>query len=435
MILDPMIDAIRKARTSSNQANLLKDLVGDCDRLLGAAGESISLGLAGQALARFEQLDSAHREEFYDLLAARYNPEPKEVIAAAKRYEATGLAESLVHLTEAAEAPRQELFRRLNRADRGTACLVRMRSEILANPKKRKQLAAVDHDLQHLLRSWFNPGFLQLVQIDWNSPASLLEKVIHHEAVHAIDGWADLRRRTEEDRRLFAYFHPALPGEPLIFVEVALVREMPRAIAPLLARQSAPDAQARNYKVATFYSISNCQPGLKGVNLGNFLIKRVVEALRRELPQLQRFCTLSPVPSFASFLQSKEPIKPGLLKAEKAHRMEKLRETVVPLLTAAGSDPLPAPLAKDLSTLCAVHLIHSATRGYLPADPVARFHLGNGARLMQINPKDDQSAKGSMESHGFMVNYAYEPGEIEANYESFAAGKVVVAKQVMAMLP
>jgi malonyl-CoA decarboxylase len=428
-----MIDAIKKARASSQQANLLKDLTGDCDRLLGSAGESVSLGLAGQALARFEQLDSAHREGFYELLAARYNPDPKAVIAAAKRYEAAGLPESLVKLTEAAEAPRQELFRRLNRADRGTACLVRMRSEILANHQQRKQLAAVDHDLQHLLRSWFNPGFLQLVQIDWNSPASLLEKVIHHEAVHAIDGWADLRRRTGEDRRLFAYFHPALPGEPLIFVEVALLREMPRAIAPLLARHAAPDAQARNYKVATFYSISNCQPGLKGVNLGNFLIKRVVEALRRELPQLQRFCTLSPVPSFGSFLQSKEPIRPGILTAEKTHRMEKLRELVAPQLIAAG--PRPAALTRDLSTLCAVHLIQSATRGHLPADPVARFHLGNGARLKQINPNGDPSAKGSKESHGFMVNYAYEPDAIEANYECFAAGEVVMAKRVKALLP
>lgn len=430
-----MFEAIKKARASSNQANLLRDLTGDCDRLLGSAGESISLGLAGQALARYEQLDSGHREKFYELLAARYNPEPKAVIAAAKRYEAAGLPEELVKLSEAAEAPRQELFRRLNRADRGTACLVRMRSEILSNKKKRKQLAAVDHDLQHLLRSWFNPGFLQLQQIDWNSPASLLEKVIQHEAVHAIDGWADLRRRTEKDRRLFAYFHPALPGEPLIFVEVALLREMPRAIAPLLERQTAPDAQPRNYKVATFYSISNCQPGLKGVNLGNFLIKRVVEALRRELPQLQRFCTLSPVPSLASFLQSKEPIKPGIFTAEKTQRIEKLREMVAPQLMSAGSGPLPARLAKDLSTLCAVHLIQSATRGYLPADPVARFHLGNGALLKQINPHGDESAKGRKESHGFMVNYAYEPGEIEANYERFGAGEAVAAKQVKTLLP
>ena len=310
-----------------------------------------------------------------------------------------------------------------------------MRREILGNRKKRKELAAVDADLEHLLSSWFNPGFLQLQKIDWNSPASLLEKIIKHEAVHAIDGFADLRRRMELDRRLFAYFHPALPGEPLIFVEVALVPDIPRAIAPLLEREAGPDDRPRNYKIATFYSISNCQPGLKGVNLGNFLIKRVAEALKRELPQLERFCTLSPVPSFRAFLQSKEPLKPGVLTAEKIRTVEKLRASTAGHLAAAGSNPLPAPLLKDLSKLCAAHLIHSATKGHPHADPVARFHLGNGARLKQINPGGDQSPKGLEESHGFMVNYAYELDEIEANYEKFAAGEVVAAKRVKALLP
>ncbi|MFZ4482785.1 MAG: malonyl-CoA decarboxylase domain-containing protein [Chthoniobacterales bacterium] len=430
-----MFEAVRRTRASVGQTNLLRDLVKDCDRLLGAAGDSISLSLADQAIVRFGHLDAVHREEFYDRLAVGYNPEPKAVMAAAKTYEATGSPEDLVRLTAASEAPRQELFRRLNRATHGTACLVQMRREILSNRKKRGQLAAADHDLQHLLSSWFNPGFLQLQRIDWNSPASLLEKVIKHEAVHAIDGWADLRRRMEEDRRLFAYFHPALPGEPLIFVEVALVPEMPRAIGPLLERQSAPDAQARNYKVATFYSISNCQPGLKGVNLGNFLIKRVVEALRAELPQLQRFCTLSPVPSFASFLNARGPISTEVLEPAKARSVEKLRETVAPALAAAGPGPLPEKMVKDLSRLCAVHLIQSATSGYALADPVARFHLGNGARLKQINPNGGHSAKSWKESYNFMVNYSYGPGEIEANYERFAAGEVVAARRVKALLP
>lgn len=430
-----MFEAIRKAREATNQNNLLKALAKDCDRLLGAAGDSISLSLAGQALQRFGALDADHRQEFYGLLATRYNPDPKAVIEAAKKYEASGQAADLNKLTEAAEAPRQELMRRLNRAHDGTASVVRMRREILANKKKRKELAAVDHDLEHLLSSWFNPGFLQLQKIDWNSPASLLEKLIKHEAVHAIDGWADLRRRMELDRRLFAYFHPALPGEPLIFVEVALVPDIPRAIGPLLERETGPDSRARNYKVATFYSISNCQPGLKGVNLGNFLIKRVAEALKRELPQLERFCTLSPVPSFSAFLHSKEPLKPGVFTAEKISIVEKLRASAVERLAAAGSGPLPAPLLKDLSKLCAAHLIQSATKGYPHADPVARFHLGNGAQLKQINPEGDQSAKGRKESQGFMVNYAYELGDIEANYEKFAAGQVVAAKRVRALLP
>lgn len=430
-----MFEAIKKAREASNQNNLLKSLVADCERLLGAAGDSISLSLAGQALEKFAQLDPDRRREFYEILAARFDPDPKAIIEAAKKFESSGEAGDLVKLTEVAEAPRQELFRRLNRAPNGTACVVQMRREILANKKKRKELSALDGDLEHLLASWFNPGFLQLQKIDWNSPASLLEKLIKHEAVHVIDGWSDLRRRMERDRRLFAYFHPALPGEPLIFVEVALVPEMPRAIAPLLERENGPDSRPRNYKIATFYSISNCQPGLKGVNLGNFLIKRVAEALKSELPQIERFCTLSPVPSFSAFLNSKEPIKPDVLTAEKAAAIEQLRAAAVERLAAAGRGPLPEPLLKDLAKLCAVHLVHSATKGYPHADPVARFHLGNGARLKQINPEGDRSAKGLKESHGFMVNYAYDLADIEKNYEKFAAGKVVAAKRVKALLP
>lgn len=430
-----MLKAIRNARQDSNQKNLLEGLLGDCDRLLGGSGGSISLNLAGQALARFDQLDAGRREKFYDTLAARYNPDPKAVIDAARKYEASGTGADLRHLTQAVESPRQELMRRLNRAENGTACIVRMRQEILANKAKRREWTAVDDDLQHLLSSWFNPGFLQLQKIDWNSPASLLEKIIKHEAVHAIEGWSDLRRRMERDRRLFAFFHPALPGEPLIFVEVALVSEMPNAIAPLLEREAAPDAQSRNYKVATFYSISNCQPGLRGVNLGNFLIKRVVEALQRELPQLNRFCTLSPVPSFTGFLQSKEPMKPGVFTAEKIRVLEKLRTSANERLAALGNAPPTTPLRRDLARLCAAHLFQSASKGHGIADPVARFHLGNGARLKQINPDGDLSPKGIRESLGFMVNYSYEPGEIDANYDKFTSGEAVVAKRVKALLP
>jgi len=430
-----MLQAIREARQVSSQKTLLARLVQDCERLLGGAGDAISLSLASQALSRFDQLDDDRRGAFYDLLATRYNPDAKTIIEAAEKYKISASAGDLIHLTKAAESPRQELLRRLNRAENGTIRLVRMRREILADKKKLKERAAVDGDLQHLLASWFNPGFLQLQKIDWNSPASLLEKIIKHEAVHAIQGWSDLRRRMEQDRRLFAYFHPALPGELLIFVEVALVPGIPRAIAPLLEHQSAPDAKACNYKVAVFYSISNCQPGLKGVSLGNFLIKRVAEDLQRELPQLDSFCTLSPVPSFAAFLQTKEPFNPGVFSAENVRALEKLRLSTVERLAAAGDARLPAPLSKDLSRLCAAHLVQSAKKGTSPADPVARFHLGNGARLKQINPNADLSAKGLKESHGFMVNYAYKLDEIEANFEKFSAGEVVTAKRVKSLLP
>lgn len=430
-----MLKALREARKTSTQKSLLNQLLKSCDHLLGKGGEAMSLSLADQALSYFEQLDAERRITFYDLLASRYNPNSKTIIAAAKKYELSETAENLVGLTEAVESPRQELFRRLNQAPKGTSHLVQMRREILSDKKKRKELSAVNNDLQHLFASWFNPGFLHLQEINWNSPASLLEKIIKHEAVHAIESWGDLRRRMEHDRRLFAYFHPALPNEPLIFVEVAFVPEIPRAIAPLLEPSTASATQASPGKVAVFYSISNCQPGLKGVSLGNFLIKRVAEALQREIPHLHTFCTLSPVPSFATFLQSKAPLKSQLFAPEKIRTLEALRSSAREHLTTVGNNPMPPSLLKDLSRLCAAHLTLSAVKDYPLADPVARFHLGNGAQLKQINPDGDLSPKGLKESYGFMVNYAYVLTEIEANYEKFTTGKVALAKRVRALLP
>ena len=207
-----------------------------------------------------------------------------------------------MHLTAVAEPPRQELLRRLNRAPGGTALIVQMRRQLLRMLPQHPHLAAVEADFFHLLSSWFNPGFLEMQQVDWNSPAQLLEQIIQHEAVHAIDGWDDLRRRLQPDRRCFAFFHPQLPAEPLIFVEIALVPEMPAAIAPLIEKAAQP-VEARRYKVATFYSISNCQPGLRGVSLGNFLIKRVAEQLHAEFPSIRTFCTLSPMPGFTRWLE------------------------------------------------------------------------------------------------------------------------------------
>jgi malonyl-CoA decarboxylase len=224
------------------------------------------------------------------------------VLAAARAYAEAPSAEALIRLTRLAEPPRQELFRRLNGAPGGTAAIVRLRHALLERLPRQPQLSAVEADLLHLLSSWFNPGFLEMRKVDWNSPAQLLEQIIRQEAVHEIDGWDDLRRRLQPDRRCFAFFHPQLPDEPLIFVEVALVPEMAGSIAPLIDKRS-PPLPPEQFKVAVFYSISNCQPGLRGVSLGNFLIKRVAEQLKRELPQLRTFCTLSPIPGLLAWLQ------------------------------------------------------------------------------------------------------------------------------------
>lgn len=423
-----MFEALKQARKQSAQKSELKRLLSDCDRLLGEAGESISVSLARQALGRFQKMDHDTRLGFYDTLASRYNPDLAEIEKAVAAYTSSKDPRDLIRITQAAEPPRQELLRRLNRAPEGTSTIVQMREEILGRLKKSPQLAAVDADFEHLLSSWFNPGFLRLEKVDWNSPAHLLEKIIQHEAVHAIDGWADLRRRLEQDRRLFAYFHPALPEEPLIFVEVALVPEMPEAVGPLLDRKATPDSDRKNYKVATFYSISNCQPGLKGIHLGNFLIKRVAEYLKSEFPSLKTFCTLSPIPTLASFLSSRHPFERTPFSPKQSVELQALREELRSVL-ASSNEQSDATL-KSIQKLCAAYLLQTSPDEAIASDPVARFHLNNGARLERINLHADASAKGGRQSFGLMVNYAYDLADIETNHERFVAGEVIASRQV-----
>ena len=351
------------------------------------------------------------------------------MLASALAYaQAPGDTEHLIRLTQAAEPPRQELFRRLNRAPGGTAAIVRLRRTLLDRLPRHPSLHSVEHDLLHLLGSWFNPGFLQMRKVDWNSPAQLLEQIIHHEAVHQIDGWDDLRRRLQPDRRCYAFFHPQLGDEPLIFVEVALIDDMADAIAPLIESKPAVSGSA-GAKTAVFYSISNCQPGLRGVSLGNFLIKKVADQLKTELPQLKTFCTLSPIPGFVRWLDQTRPEDnewAGPLQRVAAWRQRH------PTLKPDHITHMPKPLRQDLSTLCARFLV---TASHEPlADPVARFHLDNGARLERINFAADLSAKGLRQSLGLMVNYLYDIGEVEMRREAFVNQKVSHSTPVRRLL-
>ncbi|HWM44256.1 MAG TPA: malonyl-CoA decarboxylase family protein, partial [Burkholderiales bacterium] len=286
----------------------------------------------------------------------------------------------------------------------------------------RPRLRAVDADFSHLLASWFNPGLLDLRQVDWNSPASLLEKIIQHEAVHAIRDWSDLRRRLQKDRRCFAFFHPQLPDEPLIFVEVALVGAIPRSIAQLIG--SVPSSlDSRRPSVAAFYSISNCEPGLKGVSLGNFLIKRVAEELRKEVPSIKRYCTLSPVPRLRTWLTRVQGVAAAeALRSRHGDDLERLAGAV-------RDGALDSQDAHRLYSCAAIFLSrHGASAA---GDPVARFHLDNGARLERINLGADLSDKGLRESFGVMVNYLYDLGAVEPNHERFVRGEVVCSRQAM----
>lgn len=427
-------------RSPRAQARQLQQVVEGCRRLLSERGESNSVAIAQEVLALYASLTAEQRLAFFQVLDREFGPDPQAVLDAAQRYAQEPEATRLMALIQAAEPPRQELLRRLNRASGGTAVIVGMRRTLLELLKNQPGLAAVEADFLHLLSSWFNPGFLQMEQVDWRSPAALLEKIIQHEAVHEIDGWADLRRRLQPDRRCFAFFHPQLPGEPLIFVEVALVSEMPAAVGPLIDVRSEPQTDERQYKVATFYSISNCQPGLKGVSLGNFLIKRVAEHLQREFPQLRTFCTLSPIPGFSAWLHKHAP---GL--REREDLTPKLKERVLKALAAlvqhggepaalAGLEPVQAgePLREAISTLAAFYLAHESVtpRG----DPVAKFHLGNGARLERLNWAGDLSRKGLKQSLGLMVNYLYDLRQIEDHHERFVHGEVVASRALQRML-
>jgi len=271
-------------------------------RLMGAQGESNAQSMAAKLIEHWEKLSGPLRLAFFEFLASDFNPDPAKVKAAADAYHAQPTAHNLIQLFEVVEPDRQELLRRINRAPKGTSAVIKMRENLLPQLSTHPQWAAIDADMHHLLSSWFNPGFLELHEITWDSPAQLLEKIIQHEAVHAIDGWDDLRRRLQPDRRCYAFFHRQLPGEPLIFVEVALLPGIATDVGLLIDKKSEV-ALSKTFKTAIFYSISNCQPGLKGVSLGNFLIKRVAQKLVEEIPSLKQFSTLSPIPGFTHWLE------------------------------------------------------------------------------------------------------------------------------------
>lgn len=435
-----MLDDWRAAAARQQADHQLRSLVLGCRRLLSEPGETNSLAIARRVLGQLDALPAAQLDAFFGYLARELVPDAQLVLQAAADYAEQPSAAHQIRLTQLAEPPRQELMRRLNRTGGGTAALLRLRRALLQRLPKQPELAAVDADLRHLLTSWFNPGFLELRRVDWDSPARLLEKIIHHEAVHAIDGWDDLRRRLQPDRRCFAFFHPQLPEEPLIFVEVALLPEMPAQIAPLIDKRSEALPPER-FRVAVFYGISNCEPGLRNVSLGNFLIKRVAEQLQHELPRIRSFCTLSPVPGFAAWLLADPDLRtlPPPRRHAAAH-YESMREQ---LRSAAGGDlralqhapvhaGLDAAAQAALLSLCAAYLVHLApTPG---GDPVARFHLDNGARLERLNAGADLSAKGLKQSFGVMVNYLYDLEQIEAGHEKFVNAEVARSRAVNAVM-
>ncbi len=411
------------------RSNRRRDIVALCRDLLSTRGEASGTALAREVVEAYLAMDGEARLRFFFALLEEFGPDPGAIAEAIEAYLEHTDAERLRVLHRATEAPRQELFRRMNMAPQGTRRLVELRAELMGHIRAHPELRAVDSDLHRLLSSWFNPGFLSLTRIDWNSPAALLEKIVHYEKVHRIPALEALRRRLAEDRRCFAFFHPAWPDEPLIFVEVALVKGIADRVQPLLD-EAAPLFPPKDADTAIFYSINNCHEGLRGVTLGNFLIKLVVADLQRELPHLRQFATLSPVPGFAAWLaEALEQGDPVIGENE--------RKALAALADPDWHhDPEKAEALKTpLLRLCAHYLVRVRERGR-PRDPVARFHLHNGARLERINWLADTSPKGLAESHGILVNYLYDPTRIERNHEAYvASGEVIHSPAVKALLP
>jgi malonyl-CoA decarboxylase len=409
-----------------------RNILALAEDLLSGRGEASGVALARDILAAYEGLPEHERTEVLGEFADRFGPNLDRLTAAARDYLDRPDLQTASELQSASEPRRQELIRRLNLAPGGTHQLVRMRQDLLAADRPDPALKALDRDFVHLFSAWFNRGFLVLRRIEWSTPANILEKIMRYEAVHAIKDWTDLRGRLEPpDRRLYAFFHPALVDEPLIFVEIALMREAPARIGPVLApaRHALAAAEATT---AVFYSISNTQKGLAGVSFGNFLIKQVVEELKRELPRLDTFVTLSPASGFADWLDRERRSEASVVLGEEERR----------ILEALDSPHW----AEQPGTADAVDRVVAAAAAYYfcrakgpagrPLDPVARFHLGNGARLERLNWPGDTSAKGLREAAGLMVNYLYDPRSIEANHEAFANhGAVVAADAVERNLP
>ncbi|WP_371346789.1 malonyl-CoA decarboxylase [Ancylobacter sp. IITR112] len=393
-----------------------------CERLLSGQGEASGVALAQEILAAYARLRSGERIAFFEGLATDFGPDAARLDAALAAHSAKPGAHSVAELHAASEPRRQELIRRLNLAPGATARLVAMRADLLGFLARRRDLAEIDRDFVHLFASWFNRGFLVLRRIDWSTPANVLEKIIRYEAVHEIRDWNDLRARVDSpDRRCYAFFHPALVDEPLIFVEVALTREAPAAIAPILDTARTPLAP-ESARTAVFYSISNCQTGLGGVSFGNFLIKQVVAEISREFPNLKEFVTLSPVPGFRAFVDAQlaDPASAVLTAEDRAALAAHAGEAAP---DAAGQ----AALRPAIEALAAHYFLIARSSKGKPLDPVARFHLGNGARLERINPFGDLSPRGMGQSYGLMVNYRYIAEDIEKNHEAFFDRGTIVA--------
>jgi len=412
-------------QTRTSTADTLRKL---CLALLQLKGEASAIALAEEIIHEYQEAEAEERVQFFRFLNDELGADTGQLNAAMKLYQDAPEQLQLLRLSAACESQRLDLFRTLNSSPGGTQALIHFREDLQRLlPKADPTGELLDQELQYLFKAWFNRGFLELRQIDWQTPAFILEKLIQYESVHEIKGWPDLRRRLEADRRCFGFFHPALPNEPLIFVEAALTHGLSNNIHALLEQHS-PELDA-DADTAVFYSINNCLDGLRGISFGNFLIKQVIEQLASEASDIKNYATLSPVPGFMRWLKNSAPLPGFLTDPQRSAVQQWLPMHPAPDMLAGNQE-----LQSGLIRLCAHYLINEKSREK-PLDPVARFHLGNGARLERINWLADTSGNGLKQSAGLMVNYVYDRKTLARNHEAYERQhEVASAAQIRKLL-
>jgi malonyl-CoA decarboxylase len=443
------VGAKERTPISGAELRLARTTFREC--LEGKGGEASARRRVESLVSLFRRLDDAGRQSFLALLAEEFGPDELAVNEAIQAYLDAqpdgGRRQAESRLRLALASPRIRVLKQFNLLHDGVKFLVDLRAEVMRGVRARPALEVLDEELSSLFSSWFDIGNLELRRISWSSPAALLEKLIAYEAVHEIQSWRDLRNRLDSDRRCYAFFHPRMPDEPLIFVEIALVKDMADNVHQLLDEE-APAYDPHAAQAAVFYSISNTQVGLKGVSFGGFLIKRVVEELLAEFPKLKTFATLSPVPGFRRWLDGRVAAKdPSLFGRHERERLcseaevKEAYDALAQLMLrgfAADAHP-PESVRPTLLHLSARYLVEEkeAQPGgeVRPLDPVARFHLGNGARLERINWLADTSARGIKQAGGIMVNYLYKLDDIEDNHEAYEReGRVALSDGVKRLL-
>ena len=418
-ILSLIADTGQKLFKKSNiKKNDLDSILELCDELLSNKGMVFGITVARDVTNLYQDLSKENKFKFFKKINEKYKANSKEVNEAIKIYTKSQNEKNLSKLFVTAEGKRRELFRRMNIAPNGTSIIVKLRKDLLGFLNDNKELVHLDEDLRHLFKAWFNPGFLKLERITWETKAAILEKIIKYERVHLMKDMNDLKRRLGEDRRFFSYFHPALDDEPIIFVQVALTKGLGKSIQEIMKPSSGGE---KNYDTATFYSISNCQEGLSRVTLGHFLIKRVIYEVQEELPNIKNFGTLSPIPGFADWFNYLDQNKIKNILGKSNTDMSFLKSTDFKV-----GDVRVLSNKENLIKLVAHYLIKEKNSKGFPVGDVTRFHLRNGAMINDIVVNANVSEAGFKRSFGIMVNYLYELNNIEKNHEEFINKKVVI---------